>query len=157
MAASNTPIFVAQRFCWTVTLTSQVLSLDGGTGAGSLLGTASGAGALIESIWFEPLGSVSGNVIRIFRLKAGATVPQLVRAIDFSALSGATATAAQFSTPTEYANATLSLPEILTPVGSYGLPLGNGDSLYAALGTASGTGINVVAIGGHYESGTGTA
>lgn len=153
---ATTPEFIAQHFLWGVTLTSQVLSLDGLTGAGVLLGTASGKGALISSVWLEPLGSVNANVVRLFRLRSGTTTPLFVRALDFSALSGATATTAQCSSATEYQALTFSLPEILTPTGSFGLELGPGDSLYAAVGSVSAA-INVLASGGHFELGTGTA
>lgn len=156
---ATNPQFIEQRFIWTANLTNQTSSRDTLTtanGGAVQLGVASGKGALLEEIWLQPLGNISANVARLFVRKAGATTLRLVRELTISAVSGSTDAAAIASTQTQYDALSFWLPDILTPTGSFGLALGAGDTLLVALGTASGVGINVMASGGHYESGTGT-
>jgi hypothetical protein len=141
---NKAPIFIEQPFLWTASLTAQTLTRDGVTGAGVLLGTASGSGAIVESIWCIPQGNFSQNVCRLFIQKAGIATNILVRELTIPAEAAASNTAA-------VAIAAFQLPDVLSPTGSFGLRLNPSDRLYAALGTASGIALQVLAMGGHYE------
>lgn len=146
MAGDNqSPIFIQLNTVWQASLSSQTLTRDGVTGAAVLLGTAGGSGALIESVIIQPFGDVNANVVRLFRQQAGISVNRLILETAIAAVAGSTNAAAIPSTRVD-------LPDLLTPVGSYGLRLAPGDSLYAALGTASGVGIGITAIGGQYSA-----
>lgn len=144
MTINKAPIFIEKPQLWTGAISSQVLSRDGVTGAGVLLGTASESGFLVYSVWAIPAADFTANVLRLFRLVAGGTGKDLLLETTIPTATGTSNSAA-------IARTAMQLPDVLTPTGSFGLLLSPGDQLYAALGTASGVALRVMLHGGQYQ------
>jgi len=152
MAANTQPIFIGSVFTGIATLDSQVIP-RGGTGilpaAESLLVTAGSYGALIHSITAIPVadsGTIAACTLRIFRLASGSS--DLILCLPEVELPAIADTSSTVALPSK----TVPLPDIIVgDIGTQGLLLGAGDSLYAGLSVAlPNGGYNVVVQGGQY-------
>ena len=140
MAANTQPIFIRTPFHWVATLTNQVVPTVVTTETPVSLGDAGTEGAVIETIYSVGLGS-SGGILHLFIQGDNHSNPLLV-------IPPVTLT----TTLT-----TVTLPDILFPAktgvagNNKGLRLESGMSLMCSLSAAvTGSGYNIVAIGGHY-------
>lgn len=143
MAANTSPIFLAEPIMWVQTLSSQT-STAAGVGSLLTLGTAGAEGALIESLRAVPLGTNVASSLLIFIQKAGTGTNYLIQEV---ALASTTATSGA-TVPT---TVSVTLPDVIQPVGENALRLGATDVLKVALSTAVAAGYNIVAIGGQYS------
>lgn len=142
MAANNLPIFPHKPVNYRCKLTNHITPRDITTQVPVQLGTAGQHGTLITSMFVRHLGNNTATVLRIYHknefetgysLLFEATLPAIVTGSDTAAVDGVL----------------ITLPDML-PAGSKGLHLAPGASLYAGLGTAIASGVQVYAIGGEY-------
>lgn len=148
MAANTQPIFFKSPILWQTTLTNEVVGRQPGSSVPKLLGTAGSEGTLIETIQIFPLGNVSNNQLRLFRL-IGSTYTLLLEtplpSVSPSDTGAVTGYPVEVTLPKTVSPATC---DAATPHRTLKLPAG--EVLYCALSTASSAPIMVMALGGNY-------
>lgn len=136
------PIYPKDIINWKARLTTQVTPRVITTETPVLLGTVGVNGALIHNIIVQHLGDNVATVLRLYTREAGETNYFLEAELSLTAVTSSTNAAAIASVP-------VVLPAIL-PSGNTGLHLAPSVSLFASIGTAIASGVNVIVRGGDY-------
>lgn len=142
MAVNTLPIFPVRSFNWRCKLTNHVLPRDVTTQVPVVLGTAGANGSLIHSITVRHLGNNTATVVRLYHKNDFETGYSLLTEVSCPAITTGGDTAAVEG---------VSIPLFdMLPSPNKGLHLAPGATLYAGLGVAIATGVQVYAIGGDY-------
>lgn len=150
VSVNTQPIYPRTPLHWRLPLKAEVCPRIPTTQVPILVGQATSNGSLIHGIEVQPLGDNVKTVLRLYTQASLDMTPNLSLQQSYQLLGelDLPATTASNET-TAIARIVFPLWDVL-PAGNKALHLANGETLYAALGTAVATGFMLYVRGGHY-------
>lgn len=140
--SDRTPLFIKDPLTWVAPLLNQTATRNLATDNTVLLGTTGIKGALFEQVELKRTGTIASDVVLlIFVRKAGGSTKYLYDELQIPAVTAATNDALP--------KISLTLPDLVSPVGGKGLRFEAGLEIFVGLSSAIANTANLFFMGGN--------